>query len=153
MLDRSVPHRGGRSGRLQSKVLAEPAFVGREQELAELEHYLNLAAQGKGTTIFVSGEAGSGKTRLTTEFLNRAKKQGVITLTGWCLSNAAVPYFPFFEAFNAYFTGEKKAETEGAIDVTGWLKGPSQAEKVGKPQAISPQAWKDQTFAAVTKTL
>jgi KaiC/GvpD/RAD55 family RecA-like ATPase/tetratricopeptide (TPR) repeat protein len=138
---------------LKTGVLAEPVLVGRERELEALESFLNLAVEGKGKTVFISGEAGSGKTRLVTEFLNMAKKQGVTILTGWCLSNAAVPYFPFFEAFNAYFTGEKKAETEDAIDVTGWLKGPSQAEKVGKPQAISPQAWKDQTFAAVTKTL
>ncbi len=134
-------------------MLAEPAFVGREQELAQLEHHLKLAIEGKGSTIFVSGEAGTGKTRLTTEFLNRAKKQGATVLTGWCLSNAAVPYFPFFEAFSAYFTREPSQETEGAIDVTSWLKGPSQADKAGKPQTFSPQVWKDQTFAAVAKTL
>jgi tetratricopeptide (TPR) repeat protein/KaiC/GvpD/RAD55 family RecA-like ATPase len=31
--------------------------------------------------------------------------------------------------------------------------GPSQAEKLGRPLVISPQVWKDQTFAAVAKTL
>jgi tetratricopeptide (TPR) repeat protein/KaiC/GvpD/RAD55 family RecA-like ATPase len=140
---------------LQSKVLAEPAFVGREQELAQLQHHLELALEGKGTAVFVSGEAGSGKTRLTTEFLNRAKKHGVTALTSWCLSNAAVPYFPFFEAFNAYFSGEHEPKRIGPeeLEVTAWLMGPSQAEKVGKSQAISPQVWKDQTFAAVARTL
>lgn len=89
--------------KLTSRVLAEPVLVGRERELQELQRYLESVVEGKGTTVFISGEAGSGKTRLTTEFLNRAKKQGATTLTGWCLSNAAVPYFPFFEAFNLHF--------------------------------------------------
>jgi len=84
--------------------LAEPPLVGRERELEELRTYLNSALAGKGTTVFVSGEAGAGKTRLVTEFLSQVKKQRVIILKGWCLSNAAVPYFPFFEAFNQYFS-------------------------------------------------
>jgi KaiC/GvpD/RAD55 family RecA-like ATPase/tetratricopeptide (TPR) repeat protein len=141
-------------------VLAEPVLVGRERELEELELFLNSAVEGKGKTVFVSGEAGSGKTRLVTEFLDRARKQGVTTLTGWCLSNAAVPYFPFFEAFNAYFSGEQGEEGEkkstwrpGGVDIISWLKGPTEAEQLGKSRAISPQVWKDQTFAAVTKTL
>ena len=57
---------------LKSGVLAEPVLVGRERELEQLQHYLDLATQGKGATVFVSGEAGSGKTRLVNEFLARA---------------------------------------------------------------------------------
>ena len=62
---------------LKTGVLAEPVLVGRERELQELESFLKSAAGGKGKTVFVSGEAGSGKTRLTREFLNLAKKKGV----------------------------------------------------------------------------
>ena len=136
-----------------TRALAEPSLVGREEELEQLDSLLNCAVEEKGKTVFVSGEAGSGKTRLVTEFLNRAKRQGVITLTGWCLSNAAVPYFPFFEAFKVYFTGENETIKPEELEVTAWLRGPGQAERAGKVQAISPQLWKDQTFAAVTKTL
>ncbi len=138
------------SGRL---VLAEPALVGRENELQDLQSFLNSAVSGKGRTVFISGEAGSGKSRLAREFLGAATRKGVKVLTGWCLSNAAVPYFPFFEAFNAYFTGQLNGETEDAIDITGWLRGPSQPIEFGKLQGLSPQVWKDQTFAAVAKTL
>ncbi len=95
-------------------VLAEPALVGREKELEELESFLNSAIDGRGKTVFVSGEAGFGKSRLVTDLFDKAKKQGVTTLTGWCLSNAAVPYFPFFEAFNAYFSeGQSGERNEG----------------------------------------
>ncbi len=138
---------------LKASVLSEPILVGRERELKELQHCLDLAVRGKGTTVFISGEAGSGKTKLIREFLSRAKEQGITALTGWCLSNAAVPYFPFFEAFNVYFSDKQIRENESDEDVTEWLKGPSQTGKPGIEQAISPQVWKDQTFAAVTKTL
>ena len=90
--------------RLKSKVLLEPALVGRERELEELRSHLNSVIKGKGKTVFVSGEAGSGKTRLVKEFLAIARTQGVPWLAGWCLGNAGVPYFPFIEAFNSYFS-------------------------------------------------
>ncbi len=133
--------------------LAEPVLVGREHEVAKLESFLCSALEGKGKTVLISGEAGSGKTRLANEFLKKAKDKGVSTLTGWCLSNAAVPYFPFFEAFNAFFTSIDCEEPENGVTVSDWLKGPAQANTPQKRQTFSPQVWKDQTFAAVTKTL
>lgn len=60
----------------KTRVLAEPPLIERERELQELDFFLNFAVKGKGKTIFVSGEVGSGKTRLVTEFLNGAKKTG-----------------------------------------------------------------------------
>jgi len=138
---------------LSTSIHAEPAFIGRELELKELKQYLDSVVQGKGTTVFISGEAGSGKTRLTNEFLKYARRKAVTVLSGWCLSNAAVPYFPFFEAFNAYLSEEQYIEGEEVTEVSEWLKGPTQAEKTGKQQKISPQVWKDQTFVAVAKTL
>jgi KaiC/GvpD/RAD55 family RecA-like ATPase/tetratricopeptide (TPR) repeat protein len=158
---------------LKAEILAEPVLVGREQELAELEHYRKLATEGKGTTVFVSGEAGAGKTKLVTEFLKRAKKQGVTVLSGWCLSEAAVPYFPFIEAFNAYFGSfneeeppivlqqpETKFGLGGSAQIISeepriatWLTGARPLGKTGTPEGLSPQVWKDQAFAAVARTL
>ena len=89
--------------KLKSDVLAEPVLVGRERELEELQSLLNSAVEGKGTTVFISGEAGSGKTRLTHESLNAAKKKGILVMAGGCLSDVAIPYFPFVEALNTYF--------------------------------------------------
>jgi len=56
--------------------LAEPTFTGREQELEELQRYFDTVAAGNGLTVFVSGESGAGKTKLTTEFLIRARISG-----------------------------------------------------------------------------
>jgi tetratricopeptide (TPR) repeat protein/KaiC/GvpD/RAD55 family RecA-like ATPase len=139
---------------LKAIVLAEPVLVGRERELEELMRSSDSAFEGKGTTIFVSGEAGAGKTRFVNEFLSSVKhKREITTLAGWCLSNAAVPYFPFIEAFNAYFATRKSEEEEAKqteneeTEIKAWLMGPKKAEN------LSSQAWKDLTFAAVTKAL
>jgi len=157
--------------RLQSKILTEPKFVGREQELAKLEHHLKLAMKGRGTTIFISGEAGTGKTRLTNEFLKRIKDKRMTILSGWCLSETTIPYFPFVEAFNALYSSS--TENEQSINlsqpkVKSSLTELPQFEKQGiaklltrlrpeeehgKPRTFSPQVWQDQTFLAVAKTL
>jgi KaiC/GvpD/RAD55 family RecA-like ATPase/tetratricopeptide (TPR) repeat protein len=154
-------------------VLAEPVLVGRERELEELESFLNSAVDGKGKTLFISGEAGSGKTRLTREFLEAARKRGVAVMAGWCLSDAAVPYFPFVEAFNSFFASFQEEEELVSLQkpgappslseaaqivsrergITAWLTGQKIPEKPGKPEVISPQVWKDQVFAGVAKTL
>jgi tetratricopeptide (TPR) repeat protein len=143
---------------LKTGFLADPVLVGREREFEELQHHLDLAIQGKGTTVFISGEAGSGKTRLVKEFLLTSKKKREINdLAGWCLSNSGIPYFPFIEAFNAYSLdfSKKNRESVGGEEfgLKAWLMGPGKTEKSRELENLSPQAWKDSTFAAVTKAL
>jgi KaiC/GvpD/RAD55 family RecA-like ATPase/tetratricopeptide (TPR) repeat protein len=146
-------------------------FVGREQELSQLEHHMTLAMEGAGTTVFVSGEAGAGKTRLTNEFLKRVKKKGVTVLSGWCISETTVPYFPFVEAFDTYFASSSEDElntkplqpggkssleeipTVQKREISAWLTGSRLVEKTEKPETFSSPMWKDQTFAAVARTL
>jgi predicted ATPase len=125
--------------------------VGREPEIEELQLNLKVIVEGKGRTVFVSGEAGSGKTRLINEFLNVAKDKGITVLSGWCLSNAAVPYFPFVEAFDSYLLTNEDFQNKSLggqqLRAKTWLIGQDGS------QSISPQAWKDKTFAAVTNEL
>jgi len=135
---------------LKPALLAEPILVSRECELEQLHSLLDLATKGEGNTVFVSGEAGVGKTRLVNEFLQSAKKQAVTILTGSCFSNVAVPYFPFFEAFRRYFSTEPEAEE---LDIRNLFKGPSQIAIVGNSQFMTPQVWKDQAFTAIANTL
>ena len=100
---------------MMSGLPSEPALIGRDQEIGQLRQHLDSALAGRGATIFIGGEAGVGKTRLVNEFLNQAKETGVKVLSGWCLSEAAVPYFPFTEAFNAYMS---TVSDEGARSTT-----------------------------------
>ena len=146
----------GLRDKLKPVALAEPILVGRERELEELKLYLKLAIEGKGTTIFVSGEAGAGKTRLLTEFLKIAEEEGITVLTGWCLSNAAVPYFPFVEAFDSYFStdGTEAARTVNQrMSLKSWLRSTDQLRANEKPAEITPQVWRDHAFIAVSNEL
>jgi tetratricopeptide (TPR) repeat protein len=135
-------------------VLSEPVLVGREEELEELQRSLDPVLSGKGKTIFISGEAGSGKTRLINEFLKITRKREITILFGWCLSNTTLPYFPFIEAFNSNITssggGTFLSQPTG---LKSWLSDSYPIERSEKGRTIVPQLWKDQAFTAVTKEL
>lgn len=112
---------------------SEPTLVGRDNEIRQLRQHLDSAMAGKGTTVFIGGEAGVGKTRLVNEFLNQAEGIGVKVLSGWCLSEAAIPYFPFTEAFNAYMSTLSDEKVRSTITehlgITGWLRGPTSLDE------------------------
>jgi tetratricopeptide (TPR) repeat protein len=132
----------------KSGILGEPKFIGRQKELEELQSYLKSVIEGKGQTVFISGEAGSGKTRLINEFLGEVKKMRVVILTGWCLSNIAVPYFPFYEAFRKYFKTKNRSY---GLDIEDLFINPH--EKRGNSHSTNPQIWKDQTFTAIATAI
>ena len=141
---------------MNSKLPAEPALIGRNQEIKQLTQLLDSALNGKGTTVFICGEAGIGKTRLANEFLNLAGETGARVLKGWCLSEAAIPYFPFTEAFNTYMStiSDEKARSamRKGLGITGWLRGP---ESTWEPKArephLTPEITRDRTFEAAAK--
>lgn len=100
---------------MKSGVFPEPVLVGRDKEIEELQQCLDNAFKGIGSTVFVSGGAGIGKTRLVNEFLNASKQKNVRVLSGWCLSNSAVPYFPFVEAFESYTYSNESVESQQLV--------------------------------------
>jgi adenylate cyclase len=66
----------------QERLPERPVFVARERELAQLDRFLDLALAGRGRVVFVTGEAGSGKTSLLQEFTHRAQEAHADPLTG-----------------------------------------------------------------------
>jgi len=136
----------------------EPALVGRDAEIEQLMHHFDSAVNGEGTTVFVYGEAGVGKTRLVNEFLVNAKKMGAEVLYGWCLSGATIPYFPFTEAFNTYMSVASDAKAKSTmtkqLGIIGWLKG-TETTKESKTQEFfsTPEIEKDKTFETVARAL
>jgi tetratricopeptide (TPR) repeat protein/KaiC/GvpD/RAD55 family RecA-like ATPase len=85
------------------------------------------------------------------------KQEEVAVLSSWCLSDVAVPYMPFMQAFDTYFTAKNSPDAEPSVDeeaeIKAWLSGPKQAAKTERLQNLTPQAWQDLAVAAVTKAL
>jgi DNA-binding SARP family transcriptional activator len=76
-------------------------FVARERELVQLDAHLEEALSGHGRVVFISGEAGQGKTALLRQFSLRAQvaQTSLIVAGGNCNAYAGVgdPYLPFRE--------------------------------------------------------
>jgi DNA-binding SARP family transcriptional activator len=87
-------------------------FVAREAELARLDGYLTAALAGHGQVVFVTGEAGSGKTTLVQEFTRRAQntRADLVVAGGNCNAYTGIgdPYLPFREILEL-LTGDVNA--------------------------------------------
>ncbi len=74
--------------------MQQPDLIGREEELDQLKQYLDKAIGGEGSTVFIAGEAGIGKTRLVNELKKEALADGVNIIKGWCLAESLEPLMP-----------------------------------------------------------
>ena len=97
----------------------KPIFVAREDELSQLGGFLDLFLANQGRVIFITGEAGSGKTALVQEFTQRAQQAhaDLIVASGNCNAHTGIgdPYLPFREILEL-LTGDVEARwAAGAI--------------------------------------
>ena len=95
-----------------------PTLVGRIAELARLDAALAQARSGSSVLLFVSGDAGIGKSRLIETFADRARAEDAIVFSGACLDLAegAAPYAPFVAALRPLadeLTGDELAHVLG----------------------------------------
>jgi ABC-type oligopeptide transport system substrate-binding subunit len=86
-----------------------PVFVARERELAQLERFLHAALAGRGQVVFITGDAGQGKTALIQEFAWHAQSAhpDLVVAGGNCNAQTGIgdPYLPFREIL-ALLTGD-----------------------------------------------
>jgi DNA-binding winged helix-turn-helix (wHTH) protein/tetratricopeptide (TPR) repeat protein len=79
-------------------------LVGRDLEVRRLEGFLRQAIEGAGRMIFISGEAGIGKTALADEFMRLAsrRQQGLMLARGRALEQygAGETYLPFLDSLS-----------------------------------------------------
>src|SRR5262245_55501528 len=104
----TVPRRGyrfigprARQAYFQAAVDPRGALVGRDEVLAQLADRLASALTGHRRLVFVSGEAGIGKTTVLDAFLARAASESDLLIArGACLEHygAAEAYLPVLEA-------------------------------------------------------
>jgi len=89
----------------------QPPFVGRMREIDLFQSLLEGTFAGRGILVFIAGEAGIGKTRLSEEFTKLAAKKGCRVMVGRCVPDAPVPYLPFQDALEHYLGVKSRAKT------------------------------------------
>ncbi|MCM3905920.1 MAG: AAA family ATPase [Pyrinomonadaceae bacterium] len=85
-----------------------PNLFDRENEWRQLQAWYEKARSGERQIIFISGEAGIGKTALTEAFLSRTAAQAdVRTATAQCVASyrEQEPYYPILEALGRLCRG------------------------------------------------
>ncbi|MEP7064682.1 MAG: AAA family ATPase [Gemmatimonadota bacterium] len=82
-----------------AQVLAPFPLVGRVAEMGALHSLLDDAEKGRGRTVFLSGEPGVGKTRLSEELAREASRRNWVVAVGRAYAvESGVPYAPFADA-------------------------------------------------------
>ena len=91
-------------------------FVARTREMVQLDAHLTSVLNGSGRIVFITGEAGYGKTTLMAEFARHAMTTypDLIVASGDCeaYAGAGDPYLPFRDVM-AMLTGD--VETSGRM--------------------------------------
>ena len=106
-----------RIGALRTRLDASRArgfskFVGRADEMATLEAALERSLHSHGQTVGVVAEAGTGKSRLCSEFVERCRARGFTVLEASAFSHGRnVPLLPMLAVFRAFF-GVQSGDTE-----------------------------------------
>jgi DNA-binding CsgD family transcriptional regulator len=76
-----------------------PVLIGRDAETARLRSALAAAQGGAGGVMFLTGEAGIGKSRLARELAAEARASGTTVLEGRAVpAGGSIPYRPLTEA-------------------------------------------------------
>jgi class 3 adenylate cyclase/tetratricopeptide (TPR) repeat protein len=100
-------------GRFQAGVVRGlTRFVGRDQELATVQHALAQAGAGHGQVVALVGEAGVGKSRLVYECVHAHHTLGWTVLESASVSyGKATPYFPVLDLLKRYGHIEDQDDT------------------------------------------
>jgi DNA-binding CsgD family transcriptional regulator/tetratricopeptide (TPR) repeat protein len=94
--------------------VSSPIFIGRTDELARLRAAIEIAGQGRSTKFVLSGEAGVGKTRLTSELADLARRDGALVLSGGCVDvgDGGIAFGPIVEALRTWARGTPADELD-----------------------------------------
>jgi len=79
-------------------------FVGRDREFRVLEDALAQSQAGDGQVVGLVAEAGSGKSRLCFEFLERCRARGIAVFECSAVAHGRnIPLLPILDLFRAFF--------------------------------------------------
>jgi DNA-binding CsgD family transcriptional regulator len=95
-----------------------PVLIGRDAETARLWSAFAAAQGGAGGVLFLTGEAGIGKSRLASELAAKARACGAVVLVGRAVpTSASIPYRPLTEALLQALRGRALPDDPG---LTPW---------------------------------
>jgi len=145
----------------RSLAVRETQLIARVEEMRLLREAVDGAIQGQGGVVFLYGEAGIGKTRLTRELGAYARLRGMQVLYGRCPAlfrmDGVPPYILWSEVIRDYL---QASTPEQIFKVIGYYPGelaklvPELDKKLGAiPQSlpISPERGRDRLFEAVSQ--
>ena len=90
-------------------------FVGRDADVQALDAALEQARAGNGQVVGIVAEAGTGKSRLCFEFLERCRARGLTIAVGRAVAHGKdIPFMPMLEAFRNYY-GITDADSDRAV--------------------------------------
>jgi len=149
-------------------------LVGRQSSLTELEALLDRCERGQGGRVFITGESGSGKTRLATELASRAYRLGMEVVLGTSTAPtpllagaphsaaaALQPLKPFLAAVAEYCRSQGKQESLRVLGPRGRLlagyelalqEAPGLSE-LPKPSPLAGEGARFRLFDALEHTL
>ncbi|MFE5670952.1 helix-turn-helix transcriptional regulator [Agromyces sp. NPDC056523] len=99
----------------------QPPFVARHEEVAALEGAWADAVGGARRAVFVSGDPGSGKSRLVSEVCTRLHENGAPVLFGACIQELGAAFEPFDEPLRVLLPAYRAAASDGARAESGGL--------------------------------
>jgi DNA-binding CsgD family transcriptional regulator len=115
MTDSKQPGRSCSISHVESMLC--PVLIGRSAELGALTDALDAAADGRGGAVFVTGDAGVGKSRLAREAATLACSRGFRVLHGRAVESAVpVPFRPITEALMGAARAGAVPDTPGIAD-------------------------------------
>lgn len=137
----------------------QTALVNRVQEMVLLKDSADKATHGEGGVVFIYGEAGIGKTRLTNEIATHANLRGMRILYGRCpalfKATGVPPYTLWKEVIKEYLQGCTPEELQRVV---GYYPGeiskiiPEIKQKLivfSESPVLSPDLERDRLFEAV----
>jgi tetratricopeptide (TPR) repeat protein len=135
-------------------------FVGREQEVKQLEKAFDGALSGQGSLVMIVGEPGIGKTTITEQLATYVGMRGGTLLVGHCYEEGSLslPYLPFVETMRSYVVQQDREQLSvqlgtGAADVARIVSEVRDRVTVEPSAASSPEEERFRLFQAVTSFL
>jgi serine/threonine protein kinase/class 3 adenylate cyclase len=144
----------------QANPIYRRTFVGREQELKQLEAAFDSALSGQGSLLMIVGEPGIGKTTITEQLSTYVGMRGGRSLVGHCYEEGSLslPYLPFVEAMRDYVIEHDREQLseelgQGAADIARIVSEVRDRVNVVPASVGSPEEERFRLFQAVTTFL